>query len=333
MYFVPLLIFCLSSVSGQVHPDVLHDESQDYQWRNFVNKKLDNLENLLTAKDEIINQLLGKIQDQRVEMTEIKRNIMSIEHFMIRKDSVFNNFAEQVKNLKNRVFEDQEKGTGISSVNESLSFDSLFPEGLHNSFDNSRFLDKPDDVRSSLDDVRSNPHPNSRSPDVGNEYNYPFHGGLPLDELTPKQNRVPVSPPSQPIAFHAYLSSTVTIGIKAAVVFDQESLDEGNGYAPQDGIYVVPESGTYVFTWTMLCEIRKAFQTQLIVNGVVRGSSYTDSDEINDYHQSMQLVVLEVMNGDHVFIRVGSIFRGAGSTTIKSENTLSHPTFSGWKIL
>lgn len=133
------------------------------------------------------------------------------------------------------------------------------------------------------------------------------------------------------VAFHSYLSSTVTIGTQATVVFNHESLDLGNGYNPSDGIYTVPESGVYVFSWTILCDLHKAFQTQLVVNGVVMGTSYTDSDEINDYHQTSQSVVLVLSQGDHVFVRVGDVFRD-GKAVVKSDSTLARPTFSCWKL-
>lgn len=112
------------------------------------------------------------------------------------------------------------------------------------------------------------------------------------------------------------------------MIFNNKLLDQGNGYNPQDGIYTVPVSGTYVITWKVISEINTFIYTALIVNGVEKGHSLTNSEDITDKHQSTAIVVLRLEEGDHLFIRVTNTDTGK----VVSDIANGHPTLSGWKI-
>lgn len=144
-----------------------------------------------------------------------------------------------------------------------------------------------------------------------------------------RQTRVAEIPRS--MAFHASLSNRSSFKTNAAVVFDNEALDNGNGYTPTDGIYIVPESGIYVFTWTMLAGSHQEFDTHLVVNGQVKGSSFSDTSENGDYYQSTAVVVISVSAGDHIFIRMGYTTQAVGDI-VSTDSRYGQSTFSGWQL-
>ncbi|XP_021341353.1 uncharacterized protein LOC110442189 [Mizuhopecten yessoensis] len=133
--------------------------------------------------------------------------------------------------------------------------------------------------------------------------------------------------PVSNVAFHAEMTVTGTVVKGSPLVYNHEVLDHGDGYSATDGMYLVPESGTYVITWTTVTYHDFA-QTFLIVNGERRGSSMTDSHAVTDVHQATMIVVLTLNEGDHVSIRVGTLGHG----TIHTSDINSKPTFSGWKL-
>ncbi|XP_045194589.2 uncharacterized protein LOC123550223 [Mercenaria mercenaria] len=124
------------------------------------------------------------------------------------------------------------------------------------------------------------------------------------------------------IAFYVYLTSTHCFRDKEIVIFNNEGLDYGGGYETYDGIYTVPVSGTYVFTWTMTSHYDDWFITDIVVDGVTK--SWIISTRDND--QGSGTVVVDVNEGSHVFIRRSY---GDGCTV---PDTYTRSSFAGWKL-
>ncbi|XP_033755695.1 uncharacterized protein LOC117338451 [Pecten maximus] len=137
--------------------------------------------------------------------------------------------------------------------------------------------------------------------------------------------------PKQTIAFHVALSTSKDVH-DSTIVYDQVKLDTGHGYNQGDGIYIVPEAGTYVFTWTSICNVYDVFQTVLAVDGAQRGSSFKDARDRNvaELQQTTAVVILVLNQGDHVFIRMGNVYDHG--TFISLPMTYGESTFSGWKL-
>ena len=111
------------------------------------------------------------------------------------------------------------------------------------------------------------------------------------------------------------------------IAFQQKSLDTANAYNSADGIYIVPETGIYVFTWTLTSYPHAILSSELMINFNVVGKSIADSDEDGDFHTSTGITVARVTQGDHVFVTFTSAYlRGS------VETTKGHTTFSGWKL-
>ncbi|XP_053402944.1 uncharacterized protein LOC128558119 isoform X2 [Mercenaria mercenaria] len=124
------------------------------------------------------------------------------------------------------------------------------------------------------------------------------------------------------IAFHAYMTGQKCFHEQQLMVFNREVVDEGDGYSETDGIYVVPVTGTYVFTWTVFSQKYVWFRADIIIDGVSKGWILADSD--ND--QATGIVIARVNAGNHVFIRRD---KGDGCNL---HDDFARSTFSGWKL-
>ncbi|XP_062609632.1 uncharacterized protein LOC134271453 [Saccostrea cucullata] len=89
----------------------------------------------------------------------------------------------------------------------------------------------------------------------------------------------PTTAPVGIIAFHAYLSHNIPgpLAEHHIIQFDFVQLNKGNGYRAYDGLFVVPASGTYVFTWGFMSNTSDCVYTQLMKNSDVLGTRYADS--------------------------------------------------------
>ncbi|XP_062615423.1 uncharacterized protein LOC134277154 [Saccostrea cucullata] len=73
------------------------------------------------------------------------------------------------------------------------------------------------------------------------------------------RNRIvpPTSLPMEIIAFHAYMSndSLGPLPVQHILKFDVVPLNKGGGYNACDGLFIVPTSGSYVFTWAIMSDV------------------------------------------------------------------------------
>lgn len=105
-----------------------------------------------------------------------------------------------------------------------------------------------------------------------------------------------------------------------------QEIDVGNGYNGQDGIFDAPITGVYVFTITLVPDFFKYVQAEIVINGVVKGNIFADSDEIHDIHPASTSIVVHVNAGDHVLVR-----RGTNSDCdVLSDTSHARTSFSGW---
>ncbi|XP_060599385.1 uncharacterized protein LOC132752988 [Ruditapes philippinarum] len=131
-------------------------------------------------------------------------------------------------------------------------------------------------------------------------------------------------------AFYAYLSVTRCYHTGNTIIFDRAPVNFGNRYSVHTGVYIVPKSGLYAFTWTVAAEKKTWFVSELRVNGVVKGNIMTDSDvtgHASGIHPSTGFALVNVKHGDHVYIRYVS---GYGCK-VKSDR-MTRSTFSGWRL-
>ena len=109
------------------------------------------------------------------------------------------------------------------------------------------------------------------------------------------------------------------------VVFDKIHLNEGNAYDPKTGIFTCKEPGIYVFDWTIMTHPGYQFNTDLVVDGEVRGRLHLDARSIKSYRSGSNMVVAKLKPGNKVWVE-------PHSTDVGQHAHGKWSFFSGFKI-
>ncbi|XP_033725761.1 uncharacterized protein LOC117315608 [Pecten maximus] len=298
-----------------------NDEPQLMEFIASINQKLTKMEHQLTDKDVQIRNLETKLENhmavnakyvndkekemqmKNLELDQLRQHVTSLTETLSETVTASRVLANRVSILEQTIIGDESSAESISARNSEV----------HGFFE---VNDDPKQTRIQNDTIFSNMASEEvPSDDV-------------VEDQTSETRQIRVVP-SFPLAFHVELTNSMAVSQGTIVKYNNEALDDGDGYKISDGIYTVSETGTYVITWTTLSGFRSYIQTFLVVNGVKRGASFSDAQEIHDVHQASSVVVLRLNQGDHVFIQIGH----TTTNTMYSDISYSaRPTFSGWKL-
>ncbi|XP_052710562.1 uncharacterized protein LOC128184951 isoform X2 [Crassostrea angulata] len=134
-------------------------------------------------------------------------------------------------------------------------------------------------------------------------------------------------PKTNVVAFYAYMSQDFpNPGASHTLVFDTVVTNVGNGYHGTTGIFLAPETGVYVFSWSMRLFNGEYHRAELVHNYQVMGVAYLYAPTGD--HTVSETIVIQVNQGDDVYLRTqvgdnnGDIESGSGGRSI----------FSGWKL-
>ncbi|KAK3098687.1 hypothetical protein FSP39_022020 [Pinctada imbricata] len=137
---------------------------------------------------------------------------------------------------------------------------------------------------------------------------------------------------SKVIAFYAYLSANLpaaNAGPGHVLVFDVAKTNIGNAYHPHTGVFIVPETGVYVFTWGFYIGGTDNYHSlELVVNAEVWGIVHTHSVAASDYKESTGVVVVQANAGDDVFVRSSATYAHGSINSDHASKTF----FAGWKL-
>jgi len=130
------------------------------------------------------------------------------------------------------------------------------------------------------------------------------------------------------VSFYVYMSGNI-INIKRyeKLIYDTVITNDGNGYDVQTGVFTVPQTGQYVFTWSTTVWVRSAYETQLMINGDVKGFSFADAGEATDADTSTSVIVVKAQKGDRVYVRTGTYVKNR-----MQSGEYGRTSFTGWKI-
>ena len=132
-----------------------------------------------------------------------------------------------------------------------------------------------------------------------------------------------------PMMFSAYKSSSEgSISSGVTIRFDQTYINLGNHYHTEDGIFIAPETGVYMFHWTIATGV-SAYSTQLMVGGTSRASNLVPFPGATS--SSSAMVILNVQREDHVWIQIygsNKFVYGGGASNGNIQST-----FSGFLLL
>ena len=132
------------------------------------------------------------------------------------------------------------------------------------------------------------------------------------------------------MAFYVQRSAnipTTEVTANLVIIFDIVKTNAGNGYHSSTGVFIVPESGMYVFSWTFFIGNGGHDSTQLMVNNNEEGRIHLHPADGN-WINATGLAVLHVNKGDDVYVKISSL---SHSGTIIS-NSYGKSSFAGWKL-
>lgn len=132
------------------------------------------------------------------------------------------------------------------------------------------------------------------------------------------------------VAFYAQKSSNIPASEATAnrvLVFDIVKTNLGNGYHPSTGVFMVPESGIYVFSWSFRNGLDDYHSTELMVNTGQEGIILIDSAD-GSYITGTGIAVIHVNKGDDVYVRIGSV----GNRGPIYSDARGRCSFTGWKL-
>ncbi|KAK3084369.1 hypothetical protein FSP39_012334 [Pinctada imbricata] len=113
------------------------------------------------------------------------------------------------------------------------------------------------------------------------------------------------------------------------LIFDVPRTNIGNSYNKYSGLFTAPSNGVYHFSWTIYSGCHSNIPTEILRNDEIYGAALADSEEDCDAHESTTNVIIELNQGDIVFIRTNSKANSQGDIKI-TEGLRS--TFSGFKL-
>lgn len=131
-------------------------------------------------------------------------------------------------------------------------------------------------------------------------------------------------------AFYAYLSkSEYNVGHHQTFVFDQVVTNFGGNYNRHTGAFTSPSHGIYVFSWTLFCQLGGHFVSEIVSNSNAVGALFCSAEGVPNIRHITGVVVLEVNQGDVVFIRTHPT--EALSQGVYSSSRF-RSSFTGWKL-
>ncbi|KAK3105806.1 hypothetical protein FSP39_006119 [Pinctada imbricata] len=116
------------------------------------------------------------------------------------------------------------------------------------------------------------------------------------------------------------------VGEKHSLAFDVVMANEGNAFHSSTGVFMVPESGLYVFTWSFRLTSGSYHSVELAVNGQSAGVIFS-APTGGAQSGTSATIVIHATKGDDIYLRtkennVGDIF----------SNGYGHTSFAGWKL-
>jgi hypothetical protein len=128
--------------------------------------------------------------------------------------------------------------------------------------------------------------------------------------------------------FYAVIrGKSLTFNVDTILVFETVIVNEGEHYDPYDGVFVAPQKGVYLFSWTVSGNGGSYIVTEL----VVEQNTISSGGELNaGGHSSGSMTALcKMEKGDHAWIRTTGI---STSNVIYSKDNYPQSAFLGLLI-
>jgi hypothetical protein len=119
-----------------------------------------------------------------------------------------------------------------------------------------------------------------------------------------------------------------TFNVDTILVFETVIVNEGEHYDPYDGVFVAPQKGVYLFSWTVSGNGGSHIVTEL----VVEQNTISSASELNGGggHPSGSMTALcKMEKGDHAWIRTTGL---STSNVLYSKDNYPQSAFLGLLI-
>jgi hypothetical protein len=117
-----------------------------------------------------------------------------------------------------------------------------------------------------------------------------------------------------------------TFNVDAILVLETMIVNEGEHYDPYDGVFVAPQKGVYLFSWTVSGRNAQFIVTELIVEQNIISSA--DEQNVGGDHPSMT-ALCKMEKGDHAWIRTTGV---STEHHLNSKDNVPQSAFLGYLI-
>lgn len=309
MIIIAIVVISVSAAIKDVEHDNVHELIKTLQ--STVNE-LKNRVHVQSQRNDHLERLLS---DSRNEVKELK------DQFLNELRNLKSNFSklDVVEANQNRLLAKLKRdGLNINRFIHSLNNRQLRLEKIH-----ALVTKGPQELRNLSD---------------GNSYynvelkEKKFENRLRNVDKIQKRLLSPRSTSGDTIAFYAFMSSILwSPGRGRVLVYDVVRTNIGNWYRSHSGVFLVPKSGVYVFTWTFRTGGKHDHSIQLMKNQEDVGAVYFHSGRGATEAGGTGIVVTHANAWDIVYTRTNPTLNiGTGNYIQSSSNGRS--SFAGWKI-
>ena len=129
--------------------------------------------------------------------------------------------------------------------------------------------------------------------------------------------------------FYAVIrGKSFTFNVDTSLVFETVIVNEGEHYDPYDGVFVAPQKGFYLFSWTVSGTGGNYIVTELVVeqNTISSAGEYNGG---GGYPSGSMTALCKMEKGDHAWIRTTGV---SSSHALYSTDNYPQSAFLGLLI-
>jgi hypothetical protein len=129
--------------------------------------------------------------------------------------------------------------------------------------------------------------------------------------------------------FYAVIrGKTLTLNVDAILVFETVIVNEGEHYDPYDGVFVAPQKGVYLFSWTVFGSGASYIVTELVVEQNII-SSTGEQNGAGGHPSGSMTALCKMEKGDHAWIRTTGL---SSSNVLYSNDNYPQSAYLGLLI-
>ncbi|XP_063423869.1 heavy metal-binding protein HIP-like [Mytilus trossulus] len=135
---------------------------------------------------------------------------------------------------------------------------------------------------------------------------------------------------TKPVLFYAIVNGRqFTLNTDSTIVFETVVINEGDHYNKNDGVFVAPQDGIYMFSWTVSTIDANWLMTELLVEDTVISSTGVRDVDSGSRSSASMTAFCRMKKDEHAFVRTTG---SSGSNFIYSYDNQPRTSFLGIMI-